>query len=647
MSERPDLKRSGSQFGGLQGSRNNKPEPMRGPGPGPGRGPMGMVSMVEKAKDFKGTMKTLLGYLRPYWLGIVISIFLSIISTVFTIIGPKFMGDATTAVYEGAVAKLSQIPGAGIDFYYIGNIILLLVIFYVVSAACQYAQGAVMARIAMKVTYEFRKRISQKISRLPLKYFDRVSYGDVQSRVVNDVDTVATTLNQGLTQIVTAVTTILGITAMMFTISWIMTLAALVMLPVSLLFVTLVIRKSQKFYKDQQRFLGLVNGHVEEMYSGHNVMKAFNGEEKSIQKFTGLNTLLYGSAWKSQFFTSLMMPATQLIGNLGYVVICILGGYLTITGSIKVGDIQAFIQYVRNFQHPITQTAGFANVMQTTAAAAERVFEFLDSEEEIEETAEPVDTGKISGKVTFDHISFGYNPETTVIKDFCADIKAGQKVAIVGPTGAGKTTIVKLLMRFYDVNEGAILIDDIDIRHMRRSDLRSNFGMVLQDTWLFNGSIRENIRYGRHDASDDEVVEAAKTAYINHFIHTLPNGYDMVLNEEASNVSQGEKQLLTIARAVLADPKILILDEATSSVDTRTEILIQKAMEDLMKGRTCFIIAHRLSTIRNADTILVMRDGEIVEQGSHKELLEADGFYASLYNSQFEAVSAISKGDLL
>jgi ATP-binding cassette subfamily B protein len=602
-----------------------------------GGGPMGMGMAGEKARNFKATMKNLAQYLKPYRVSIILVLILSILSTVFAIVGPKIMGHATTRLFEGLVAKVTHVPGAAIDFAYIGNIALILIGLYVLSALCAYLQGYIMAGISMKVTYELRRSISEKINRLPLKYFDTKAYGDVLSRVTNDVDTISMSLNQSLSQIATSVTMIIGVLAMMLSISWLMTVVALLVLPISFFFVTSVVRRSQVHFKKQQDYLGHVNGHVEEMYSGHNVMKAFNGEAKSIQKFDGLNNELYGAAWRSQFFAGIMMPATTLIGNLGYVAVCILGGYLAIKRTIEVGDIQAFIQYVRSFTQPITQVANVANMLQTTAAAAERVFEFLAEEEEVPEAAYPVKLDGVTGHVAFEDVSFGYLPEKTIINDFSADVKSGQKVAIVGPTGAGKTTMVKLLMRFYDVNKGAITVDGVDIRELRRRDLRSIFGMVLQDTWLFNGTIRENIRYGRLNATDDEVVAAAKTAYIDHIIHTLPHGYDMELNEEASNISQGQKQLLTIARAVLADPKILILDEATSSVDTRTEVLIQQAMERLMKGRTSFIIAHRLSTIRNADIILVMRDGEIVEQGNHQDLLAANGFYASLYYSQFES----------
>jgi ATP-binding cassette subfamily B protein len=546
------------------------------------------------------------------------------------------MGDVTTRLYQGAMAKIAHVQGAGIDFHYIGKMVLILICLYIIAAICTYLQGLLMSNVSVKATYELRREISEKISRLPLKYFDTSSHGDVLSRITNDVDIISNTLNQGLSQIVSSVITIIGIIIMMAYISALMTLVSLLMLPISFSLVSFLIKKSQKLYKRQRDYLGHVNGHVEEMYSGHNVMRAFNGEKKSIMRFDELNEELYNAGWKSQFFSTLMMPVTMFVGNIGYVVICILGGYLTIIKVIQIGDIQAFIQYVRTFNMPISQTANIANIMQSTAAAAERVFEFLTEEEEKEDIVNPVKPERIAGRVSFKNVNFGYSPDKIIINDFSADIKEGQKVAIVGPTGAGKTTMVKLLMRFYDINSGSIMLDGIDIREFNRKDLRANFGMVLQDAWLFNGSIRENIRYGNAEATDEEVVNAAKIANVDHVIHYLPNGYDMELNEDADNVSQGEKQLLTIARAVLADPKILILDEATSSVDTMTEILIQRAVERLMKGRTSFIIAHRLSTIRNADIILVMKDGAIVEQGSHNELLGSNGLYASMYYSQFD-----------
>ena len=618
--------------------------PGRGPGiggGGPGRGgPFGghMGMGGEKARHFKDTMRTLIHYLAPYRTAIILAILLSIASTVFSILGPKLLGNATTKLFEGLVSKVMNVPGAGIDFGYIGNIVLLLIGLYLASAVCAYIVGFLMTNVSMRVTYDLRKKIAEKINRLPLKYFDTVSHGEVLSRVTNDVDTVSQTLNQSLSQIITSVTTIIGVLIMMLTISWLMTVVSLVILPITVVFMTFVLKRSQKYFKQQQDYLGHVNGHVEEMYSGHQVMKAFNGEKRSVEKFDKFNNILYGSAWRAQFFAGMMMPIMTFISNFGYVLISILGGYLAINGSIKVGDILAFIQYVRAFTQPITQTANIANILQSTAAAAERVFEFLAENEETAEAAKPVKLDYVKGDVSFKNVSFGYLPNKTIINNFSVDIKSGQKVAIVGPTGAGKTTMVKLLMRFYDVNSGSIEVDGIDIRKFNRNDYRDAFGMVLQDTWLFNGTIRENIRYGKPGATDQEVVAASKTAYIEHFIHSLPAGYDMVLNEESSNISQGQKQLITIARAVLSDPRILILDEATSSVDTRTEVLIQQAMEQLMKGRTAFIIAHRLSTIRNADIILVMKDGEIVEQGNHEDLLAAKGFYSNLYASQFEII---------
>ena len=613
--------------------RMGRPFGPRGGGMGPGRMMMGGG---QKAKNFKGTLRNLLAYMRPYRLSIMVVFFFAIASTIFTVIGPKILGNATTKLFLGIVAKVTH-QGGGIDYGYIGHILIILLILYVISAACSYIQGWIMTGVAMKVTYKFRQDISEKIDRLPLKYFDTRTYGEVLSRVTNDVDTVGNTLNQSLTQIVTSVTMLIGVLVMMLTISWLMTLVALVIIPLAFILIAVVVRASQRYFKQQQDYLGHVNGHVEEMYAGHNVVRAYNGEERSVKQFVGLNDVLYGAAWKSQFLSGLMMPIMGFISNLGFVGVSILGGYLVIRGTIQVGDIQAFIQYVRSFNQPLVQSAQIANVMQSTAAAAERVFEFLGEAEETPDSATPVVLKNVEGHVEFKDIRFGYSPDKPVINGFSASVKPGQKVAIVGPTGAGKTTMVKLLMRFYDVNSGSITVDGVDVRDMKRGDLRRMFGMVLQDTWLFNGTIRDNIRYGRLDATDEQVVEAARMAFVDHFVRTLPKGYDMVINEEASNISQGEKQLLTIARAILTDPRILILDEATSSVDTRTEVLIQKAMEQLMAGRTSFIIAHRLSTIHNADIILVMRDGAIVEQGNHESLLAANGFYASLYNSQFES----------
>ncbi|BDU84450.1 ABC transporter ATP-binding protein [Clostridium perfringens] len=607
-------------------------------------GPMGRMGggprAVEKAKDFKGTMKKLGVYLKPYSLSIAIVILFAIGSAAFSIVGPKILGKATTKIFEGLVQKITGVPDASIDFGYIGNIAMILVALYLVSSLFGIIQSFIMSGVAQKVSYNLRKQISEKMDTLPLNYFDTRTNGEVLSRITNDVDTVNQTLNQSLSQIITSVVTLIGVLIMMFSISWIMTLATFIILPVSMVLISLVVKKSQKYFKSQQEYLGHLNGQVEEVYGGHNIMKAFNREEASTKDFDELNNTLYKSAWKSQFLSGMMMPIMSFVGNLGYVLVSILGGWLTIKSVITVGDIQAFIQYVRSFNQPIAQMAQVANIMQSTAAAAERVFEFLDEEDEVKDPVNSADPSEIRGEVEFEDVHFGYNEDKIIINDFSVDVKPGQKVAIVGPTGAGKTTIVKLLMRFYDINSGSIKIDGHDIRDFKRADLRNLFGMVLQDTWLFNGTIMENLRYGRLDATDAEVKEAAKAAHVDHFVKTLPDGYNMVLNEEASNISQGQKQLLTIARAFLKDPKLLILDEATSSVDTRTELLIQKAMEKLMEGRTSFIIAHRLSTIRDADLILVMKDGDIVEQGNHEELLEKGGFYSSLYNSQFEQSSA-------
>ncbi|WP_284697576.1 ABC transporter ATP-binding protein [Thermoanaerobacterium thermosaccharolyticum] len=599
-------------------------------------GPMGHGPIVggEKANDFKGTMKKLMSYLGVYKISILFVIIFAAGSAALSIAGPKILSKAITKLYEGVMAKIA---GTGnIDFNYIGKIILILIGLYLLSSGFGYIQGWIMTNVAMKVTYKFRKDIMEKINRMPLKYFDGTNHGEILSRITNDVDTISQTLNQSMTQIITSVTTVIGALVMMLTISVSMTAVTFLMIPISMGIIAVIIKFSQKYFREQQDYLGHVNGHVEEMYGGHVVMKAFNYEKRSIEKFDEYNNELYKVAWKSQFLTGLMMPIMNSVSNLGYVGVVVLGSYLAIKGTIEVGDIQAFIQYVRSFTQPLAQIANISNILQQTAACAERVFEFLDEEEEVPETEHPVVLKNVEGHVQFDHVHFGYKPDKIIINDFSADIKPGQKVAIVGPTGAGKTTMVKLLMRFYDVNAGRILIDGHDIREFTRSDLRSLFGMVLQDTWLYNGTIMDNIRYGNLNATDEEVIKAAKAAHVDHFVHTLPDGYNMVLNEEASNVSQGQKQLITIARAILKDPKILILDEATSSVDTRTEILIQKAMDNLMKNRTSFIIAHRLSTIRDADLILVMDHGDIVEQGTHKELLAKGGFYAKLYNSQFE-----------
>jgi ATP-binding cassette subfamily B protein len=589
----------------------------------------------EKPRDFKGTMIKLIRYLGSYRLLILVVMLFAIASTVFTIVGPKVLGKATTKLFEGVLGQITG-TGTGIDFEYIGRIILTVLALYVGSALFRFIQGWIMSGISVDIAYRFRKDISSKINKLPLRYFDRVSQGEVLAHITNDVDTINQSLNQSLSQIVTSVVSVIGVLIMMLTISWQMTLVALLIIPLSMGIVILVVRQSQKYFTRQQDYLGHVNGHVEEMFGGHRVMKAFNGEERSIRQFKGFNDTLFDSAWKSQFLSGLMFPIMNFVGNLGYVAIAIMGGYLATQGRITVGNIQAFIQYVRNFTQPITQIANISNVLQQTAAAAERIFEFLGEEEEVPEAEQPVSVDEVKGHVVFDHVSFGYSPENNVIKDFSAEVQPGQKIALVGPTGAGKTTMVKLLMRFYDVNSGAILIDGHNIKDFRREDLRCMFGMVLQDTWLYNDTIMENIRYGRPAASDEEVIAAARAAHVDHFVRTLPEGYNLVLNEEATNISQGQKQLLTIARAFVTDPAMLILDEATSSVDTRTEILIQQAMEKLMQDRTSFIIAHRLSTIRNADRILVMDDGDIVEQGVHEELLERNGFYAELYYSQFE-----------
>ena len=589
----------------------------------------------EKAKDFKGTIKKLIRYMSAFKFHMLFVAIFAICGTIFNIAGPKILGKATTEIFNGLVSKVSG--GAGIDFGKVGQILLLTLGLYVISALCTFIQGIIMTGVSQKTTYRLRKEISEKINRMPMNYFDTKPVGEVLSRVTNDVDTLGQSLNQSATQMITSVTTLIGVLIMMLSISPLMTLIAILILPVSLILISFVMSHSQKYFRGQQEYLGNVNGQVEEIYSGHNIIKAFNKEEDVIKTFNETNGKLYDSAWKSQFFSGMMMPVMQFIGNLGYVGVAILGGFLAIRNVIEVGDIQSFIQYVRNFTQPIQQVAQVTNMLQLTAAASERVFEFLEEDEEVQTVENPVSTEGLKGRVEFDHVHFGYNPDKIIINDFSAKVEEGQKIAIVGPTGAGKTTMIKLLMRFYDVNSGAIKIDGHDIRDFNRNDLRKMFGMVLQDTWLFHGTIMENLRYGRLDATGEEVIQAAKAAHVHRFVQTLPGGYNMELNEEASNVSQGQKQLLTIARAILADPKILILDEATSSVDTRTEVLIQKAMDSLMKGRTSFIIAHRLSTIRDADLILVMKDGDIIEQGTHEDLLARNGFYADLYNSQFES----------
>ena len=613
-----------AQRGGMMGGRGRGPM---------GGGPMAMLK-GEKPRDFKGTLNKLVRYLGQYR-GVILLVWLFAIgSTVASILGPKILGNATTKLFEGVMA---QIAGTGtIDFTYISHIIIEVLLLYVFSAMLAYVQGWLMTNVAMSITYRFRKDISEKVNRMPFKYFDGTNHGEILSRITNDVDTVSQTLNQSLTQIITSVTTVVGVLVMMLTISWQMTLVALAMLPISFGIIGFIVSKSQVFFKRQQDYLGHINGHVEEMYGSHAVVKAFNGEAKSIEQFDQVNNVLYNSAWKSQFLTGLMFPIMNFVGNLGYVAISVLGGYLVIKGTITLGDIQAFIQYVRSFTQPITQIANISNILQQTMAAAERVFEFLAESEEVPDTDSLLTAEHIEGRVDFKNVHFGYNPDKIIINDFSFYAEPGQKIAIVGPTGAGKTTMVKLLMRFYDVNGGSIMVDSHDVKEFKRNDLRCSFGMVLQDTWLFNGTIMENIRYGRSNATDEEVIAAARAAHADHFIRALPNGYDFVLNEETSNISQGQMQLLTIARAILLDPAMLILDEATSSVDTHTEVLIQNAMLDLMKNRTSFVIAHRLSTIREADWILVMNNGDIVEQGKHAKLLAKNGFYAELYNSQFE-----------
>ena len=596
---------------------------------GPGRG---MVP-GEKAKDLKGALGKILRYMGKYKIAVVFVMIIAACSTVFSVLGPKVLGKATTGLAEGLMAKVAGT--GGIDFSYIGKVLLFVLGLYLLSSVLSFVQGWIMTGITQKICYRMRKEITEKINRMPMKYFESRTYGEVLSRITNDVDTLGMGLNQSVTQIITSTATIIGVLVMMLSISPLMTLIALVVLPVSGLCVSLVVKKSQKHFITQQEYLGHINGQVEESYGGHLVIKAYNKEDEMIARFNRTNDVLYTSAWKSQFLSGIMMPIIQFVGNLGYAAVALSGGMLAIRGVITIGDIQAFIQYVKSFTQPIQQIAQVTNQVQSMAAAAERVFEFLEEEEEDQVVEHPADVTKVIGNVAFDHVSFGYNPNQLIVHDFSAQVAAGQKIAIVGPTGAGKTTMVKLLMRFYDVNSGSIRIDGHDIREFNRRELRDAFGMVLQDTWLFKGSIMENIRYGRLDATDEEVVAAAKAAHADHFIRTLPGGYEMELNEDASNISQGQKQLLTIARAILADNRILILDEATSSVDTRTEELIQSAMDNLMKGRTSFVIAHRLSTIKNADIILVMKDGDIIEQGSHEELLEQGGFYADLYNSQF------------
>ena len=593
----------------------------------------------EKAKDFKGSMKRLLLYMKRYRIQLAVMMLFAVGSTIFNIVGPKILGKATTELYNGIVSKISG--GDGIDFGKIGMILLGAMSLYLVSAVFSFIQGFIMTGISNNVTYSLRQDISAKINRIPMKYFESRTHGEILSRITNDVDTLQTSINQSFTQLITSVTMLIGVLVMMISINIPMTLASLLILPVSMFIIGNVMKHSQKYFQAQQKYLGEVNGQVEEIYGGHNVVQAFNKQADVVEAFEKINDKLYSSAWRSQFFSGMMMPIMQFVGNLGYVMVALLGGFMVIKGKVMVGDIQAFFQYIRNFTQPIQQIAQVTNLLQSSAAAAERVFEFLDEEEEDQTVEHPVDISTVEGNVEACHVAFGYKPDHLIIHDFNGVVKAGQKVAIVGPTGAGKTTMIKLLMRFYDVNSGEILIDGHNVKDFNRSELRELFGMVLQDTWLFHGTIMENIRYGRLDATDEEVIAAAKAAHAHHFIMAQPGGYQMVLNEETSNISQGQKQLLTIARAILADNKILILDEATSSVDTRTEEEIQKAMDNLMKGRTSFVIAHRLSTIRDADLILVMKDGDIIEQGTHESLLAAGGFYANLYNSQFEKAEAV------
>ena len=609
--------------------KERKP-PMGGMRPGPkGRG------AVEKAKDFKGTTKKLIkNYLANYKISLMIVFIFAVGSTIFSVIGPKILGNATTEIYTGLIGKIYGT--GGINFEKIANILLTLLALYIASAAFSIIQGFTMTGIAQKLTYKLRSDLTKKINRLPMNYFDKKTNGEVLSVLTNDIDTLSMNLNQSITQIITSICTLVGILIMMLSISVTMTIVSIIILPITAFVVKKIVGKSQKYFKKQQDYLGHVNGQVEEVFSGHTIVKVFNGEEEANLNFKKANDELYHSAWKSQFLSGVMYPVMNFIGNIGYVCVAILGGYLAANGRITVGNIQSFIQYNKQFTQPIVQIAQVSSMLQSMVAAAERIFEFLEEEEEIQKVENPVSIEGIKGNVEFDHVHFGYNENKIIINDFNAKIKEGQKIAIVGPTGAGKTTIVKLLMRFYDVNSGSILVDGHNIKDFKRGELRSLFGMVLQDTWLFEGTIKDNIKYGKQDATDSEVIEAAKAAHVHHFIKTLPNSYDMFLNEESSNISQGQKQLLTIARVILTDPKILILDEATSSIDTRTEEQIQSAMDNLMKGRTSFIIAHRLSTIRNADLILVMNQGDIVEQGTHEELLAKQGFYADLYNSQFQ-----------
>ncbi|CEG25498.1 ABC transporter ATP-binding protein [Bacillus sp. B-jedd] len=614
---------------------NERQNQKHGPGPRGGFGPGGMGMPVQKAKDFKGTLKRLMGYLKPFKFQLLAVLLTAIISTIFSIVSPKIMGKATTKLFEGLMMKRNRVPGAEIDFEYIGHIILILIGLYVISAAFAYLMQYIMAGVAQKTVYSLRKEVEAKLNRLPLKYFDSRTHGEVLSRAINDVDNISSTLQQSLTQAITSFVTIIGVIIMMLTISPLMTLIVVATLPLSVAGIAKIAKKSQQYFMGQQKSLGMLNGHVEEMYTGHKITKVFGHEQKSQEKFEKINEELYESAWKAQFVSGMIMPIMSFINNIGYVLVSAVGGILVMKKTIEIGDIQAFIQYARQFSQPVAQTAQIANIIQSTIASAERVFEILDETEEVPEASNALELLDAEGEVEFRNVSFGYKENEMLIENMNIKAKPGQKVAIVGPTGAGKTTLINLLMRFYEVNSGEILIDGVNIASLKRSNLRSLFGMVLQDTWLFNSTIRDNIAYGKEGATETEIIDAAKAANADHFIRTLPDGYDTILNEEASNISQGQRQLLTIARAVLADPDILILDEATSSVDTRTEAQIQKAMDHLMKGRTSFVIAHRLSTIRNADLILVMNHGSVIEQGRHEELLEKGGFYADLYNSQF------------
>lgn len=602
---------------------------------GPRHGGPGMGMPVEKAKDFKGTLRRLMGYIRPYRMQLFSVLLMAVISTLFNIVSPKIMGEATTKLFEGLIAKMKGIPGAAIDFTYVGQILLILLVFYALSALFSYFQQYIMASVAQKTVYDLRRDVSDKLNRLPLKYFDGRTHGETLSRVTNDVDNISSTLQQSLTQLITSILTIIGVVVMMLTISPWLTLIAVVTLPLSVVAITSIAKRSQKQFVRQQAELGKLNGHVEEMYTGHKIIKAFGREQTSLEQFDTINDRLYEAGWKAQFISGVIMPIMSFIGNIGYVLVAVVGGIFVTKGSITIGEVQAFIQYSRQFTMPISQTANIANIIQSTVASAERVFEILDEEEEVPEESTPTVLKQAEGYVSFESVQFGYDPEHILIHDMNIDVKAGQTVAIVGPTGAGKTTLINLLMRFYELNGGKITVDGKDITKMKRGDLRTIFGMVLQDTWLFNGTIMENIAYGLEGATEADVYRAAKTAHADHFIRTLPEGYQTILNEEASNISQGQKQLLTIARAILADPPIMILDEATSSVDTRTEVFIQKAMNEVMKGRTSFVIAHRLSTIKDADLILVMNHGSVIEKGTHEELLAQNGFYADLYNSQF------------